>query len=344
MNFEKRNVYLLEKAASFFLLVLCGFSPAGKLDFREGTARLMEKVGLEHLLRAPVRVCCAAEGPTTIVDEGVFFVQHTILTPAVGAEPNVVMEGMDLLNPQADKLVVAVHGWLDKGRNGGWPGRVAQAIYERVDPNQWVCAAFDWRGGARVVSSIQAAEYARDVAGPRLAAGLLALHKNFTHIHLIGHSAGSWAIHSAARRLAEYYPHATFHLTFLDAYVPSKWPPEELGTIFLRSERFQTHYWAEHYFSRDITFKVTAVPLKNAYNVDITAVAPWIADHEFPHRWYLATITGVYERWDECRVEVHCCDGDVVYGFQRGLEAGPANWQHSRTLPLGTTIRLSNRP
>lgn len=330
----------MRRLSLLFLLVISGLGAAGDIDLREGTVQWMERVGLEHLLRAPVRVQCASDQPTAIVDEGVFFVQHTILTPAVGAEPNVVVQGLDLLNPGADKLVVAVHGWLDKAQDGGWPGRMAAAIYERTDPNEWVCASFDWRGGARVVSSIQAAEYARDVAGPRLAAGIMAMQKTFSHIHLIGHSAGAWAIHSAARRLAERYPDAAFHLTFLDAYVPSLWEPDELGVIFLQRERFRTHYWAEHYYVRDVTRKVTAIDLAKAHNVDITAAAPWIADHEFPYRWYLATITGAYGRWDERRAKVACQIGDTVYGFERSLEAGRPHWHASRTLETGAPARV----
>jgi len=69
-----------------FLLVICGLGAAGDIDLREGTMQWMERVGLEHLLRAPVRVQCASGQPTTIVDEGVFFVQHTILTPTVVIE------------------------------------------------------------------------------------------------------------------------------------------------------------------------------------------------------------------------------------------------------------------
>lgn len=316
-----------------FLLILLSGGCNAEMDVRQGTVRLMEMAGLERFLHAPLRVRCVADGPVAIVDEGLYTVQHTIVTPEVAAEPNVIIEGAECFRPHADKLVVAVHGWLDKGQTG-WPGRVAQAYYERVDPNEWVCASFEWKGGAVVVSSIMAAEYARDVAGPRLAAGILAMGQDFSHIHLIGHSAGSWAIHSAARRLAERFPNATFHLTFLDAYVPSKWNPDELGVIFLDVNRFKTHYWAEHYYTRDITWKVTEQNLKNAHNVDITATAPLYGDHEYPHRWYLATITGAFHRWDERDASVADVCRGVEYGYARSRQAGQAQWLFSRTLPM----------
>ena len=323
----------MKRVQTILLLVLCSVCAAGEIDLRQETVRLMEKAGLERFLHAPLRVQCAAEGPVAMIDEGLFTVQHTLLTPRVGAEPNVILEGAERLRPEADKLLVVVHGWLDKGQ-AGWPGRVAQAVYERVDPNEWVCVSFEWRGGAVVVSSIMAAEYARDVAGPRLAAGVLALKRPFRHIHLIGHSAGSWAIHTAARRLAERFPDATFHMTFLDAYVPLKWNPDELGTIFPDAERQTTHYWAEHYYTRDITYKVTEQHLKNAHNVDITATAPFIGDHEYPHRWYLATITGTFDRWDERSTPMANRAGGIEYGYARSRQAGQAQWLFSRTLPM----------
>lgn len=312
---------------------LCGLCRAD-FDARQETVRLMEKAGWEHLLNAPVRLQCAADKPVAIIDEGVFIVQHTILTPEVGAVPNVIVEGADCLPPKADKLLVAVHGWLDRGQTG-WPGKVAEAVRQRVDADEWVCASYDWKGGAVVVSSIMAAEYARDIAGPRLAAGVLGLDRPFTHIHLVGHSAGSWAIHSAAKRLAEEYPNAAFHLTFLDAYVPSKWNPDELGKIFADAEQQTVHCWAEHYYTRDITCKATGSNLKYAHNVNITSIAPILGDHEFPYRWYLATITGTFTRWSERWAPVVCLYDGLDYGFGRSLEAGTAHWQTSLTLSIG---------
>lgn len=328
-----KDLNQMVRIKTILLLMCCGLCLGGDIDLRQETVRLMERAGMDKLLDAPLRVQCAADKPIAIVDEGIFTIQHTLLTPGVSAEPNVVLEHPEYLSPTADKLLVAVHGWLDKGQDG-WPGLIAQAVFERTDPNEWLCASFEWRGGAVVVTSVRAAEYARDVAGPRLAAGITALNRDLTHIHLVGHSAGAWAIHAAARRLAQRYPEATFHLTFLDAYVPSKWNPDELGVIFLDVDRFKTHYWADHYYTRDITWKVTEQNLKNAHNVDITATAPLYGDHEFPHRWYLATITGAYHRWDEKKASlVNTADG-LAYGYPRSRAAGRDGWELNSTLPI----------
>ncbi|MHC5173538.1 MAG: hypothetical protein ACYSPJ_07265, partial [Planctomycetota bacterium] len=161
----------------------------------------------------------------SIRDEGVFAFQHELLTPEIAADPNVVVDKGVTVNPKADKLVMVVHGWMDKGQD-------SEAIGDRTDPNEWVCGSYDWRGGSVVITSVQAAEYARDMAGPRLAKALLELGTDFKHIHLIGHSAGTWTIHSAAKRIAAARPDVQLHLTFLDAYVPSQWDADELGHVF----------------------------------------------------------------------------------------------------------------
>jgi hypothetical protein len=145
-----------------------------------------------------------------------------------------------------------------------------------------------------VITSVQAAEYARDIAGPRLARAILALGTEFKHIHLIGHSAGTWTIHSAAKRLAYARRDIELHLTFLDAYIPSQWDKTLLGRVFLDPKRQKEQCWAEHYYTKDITFVVTEHDLKYAHNVDISAVDPLISEHEFPYRWYTATITGKF--------------------------------------------------
>jgi hypothetical protein len=225
---------------------------------------------------------------------------------------------------------------MDKGEND-WPSEMAGAIGERTDPNEWVCGSYDWKGGSVVFTSIQAAEYAREIAGPRLAKAILSLNKNFKHIHLIGHSAGSWAINSAAKRLAFANHDVQVHLTFLDAYVPTQWDEDLLGRVFFDPERQKNQYWGEHYYTKDITFIVTEHDLKYAHNVDISAIDPLFSEHEFPYRWYLATIIGHYERWDEKREIVYTRSGGIDFGYSRALESGRPNWTRSRTLKLGNS-------
>jgi hypothetical protein len=122
----------------------------------------------------------------------------------------------------------------------------------------------------------------------------------------------------------------SLHLTFLDAYVPQSWEPNELGDIGSSAS-----VWAEHYYTRDITYTMTQVDLAHAYNVDITAIDPLVTEHEFPYRWYLATVTGHYDRWDEKGQDVITSRDGIEYGFARSLEAGKDGWVKNKTLLCG---------
>lgn len=320
---------MLKHSISLFLLVttLC----FAEFDTRKEIVKFMESNGFQKYLDAPVTITQTDGGVLSIADEGIFAFQYELLTPKVAVDSNVVIDKGVSVNPKADKLVVVVHGWMDTGADA-WPSEMAVAIYERVDPNEWVCGAYDWRGGSIVMTSVHAAEYARDIAGPRLARALLALNTDFKHIHLIGHSAGSWAIQSAASEISAARPDTQFHLTFLDAYVPNRWDDNQLGCLYDDSAKQKTNVWAEHYYTRDITFVVTEHDLKYAHNVDISAVDPLISEHEFPYRWYMASIIGKFTRWDEKKEKVHTRSGDIDYGFARSLEAGGKNWGKSRKL------------
>lgn len=325
------------------LFTVCSISVFAAFDARREIIGLMEKAGMEEYLAAPVRVTAEPNGPLTILDEGIFVVQHTILNMASAGEPNIIVEHAEAIPGSADKLVLVTHGWLDKGQDR-WPSRMADAFYTRTDPNQWLCGSFDWKGGSAVVSSIQAAEYARDIAGPRLAAAVMKLNRNWTHVHLLGHSAGSWAVQSAAAQLAKVYPDAVFHLTFFDSYVPMNWDTAALGLVFDEPDRQEKLCWAEHYYTKDFTMHVTENNLKWAHNVDVSALDPFVCEHEFPYRWYMATITGQYERWDEKKELVYSLCGGTEYGFARSLECSPANWNHSRRLPVNNAPAIFTKP
>jgi len=314
-----------------YLLLLASYTFA-EFDARQEIIKFMEgNKTLEKYLRAPVTVIQEECECLSIKDEGIFAFQYELLRPEGSADPNVVIDKNVTVPARADKLVMVVHGWMDKGEND-WPSEMAAAIGERVDPNEWVCGSYDWKGGSVVFTSIQAAEYARDIAGPRLAKAILSLGVDFKHIHLIGHSAGSWAIHSAAKRLAFAHRDMQLHMTFLDAYVPSKWDEDLLGRVFVDPERQKNQCWAEHYYTKDITFIVTEHDLKYAHNVDISAIDPLISEHEFPYRWYLATITGTFTRWDEKKEPVYTRADTIDYGYNRALESGLENWEKSRKL------------
>ena len=302
---------------------------AEKGDVRRGTIKLMRSIGLEKQLHAGVHIALDRNNLLTISDKGNYLVQYKILTPAVACDPNITIEPNICIEPSVDRVVVVTHGWIDKAESD-WPAETAAAIAQKTDPNQWLCASFDWRKGAVALNPVEAAQYARDIAGPRLAAALQALSPKLSHVHLIAHSAGVWAADSAAKKIVEKSPGTQIHLTFLDAYIPPNWDQKQLAQVDSKAP-----HWAEHYYSKDITFNVTQTDLANAHNIDLTKIDRYWKEHEFPYHWYLATVKGRYQRKMEEKFEVVDIFEDTEYGFARSLEAGKENFKKSLTLKTG---------
>ena len=250
-------------------------------------------------------------------------------------EPNGMAIKDDEVNlPRIDglKIVIATHGWIEREQ---WPKELAFDIRNKVDSNKWGCGWFDWQNEARVINPREAAEYARDKAGPLLAQQVLKLSKDPAHVHLIAHSAGCWAVSEAAKIIAK-QTRTDIHLTFLDAYVPLGWDANELGNIAAEPNRI---YWTDQYLTQDITLKVTNCRLIHAHNVDIGDATPGLKDHRFPFHWYLATVLGKYAPADKYAGEkLYCNSGDIEYGFTRSLEAGKNNWEKSLKLIMGNEM------
>jgi hypothetical protein len=229
-------------------------------------------------------------------------------------------------------LVISTHGWIEEGR-GDWPEDMAVDIQNRVDPNMWFCGYFDWSKGAKKINPTDAAKYARDVGGPQLARQIIKLGTDFRHIHMIGHSGGCWLISEAAKNLAE-VTNADIHLTFLDAYVPFFWDENLLGDVNMPSG---TRCWIDQYYTRDYTLGWTEQDLSNAHNVDVTGIDQNLKDHNFPWRWYYATITGKFPKGyflDDRKLTWTA--GGIEYGFFRSREAAdPNGWKKSIKLPVG---------
>ena len=298
-----------------------------QIDARQKLIEFLRSADMGAKLDAPVRISIGETGVVCIADEGEFITQHVVMQPKLSADVEVIEKSNLRIPPSCTKAVIITHGWIDKA-GGSWPADMAATISQRVDPNEWMCSFFDWAGGAAVVSPVDAAKYARDVAGVRLAKAVLELGAEFKHVHLIAHSAGCWAINDAAKQIAK-ETNAQIHLTFLDAYVPPFWNQSELGEI-------EAAGWAEHYYTKDFTLAATHFDLSGAHNVDITDIDGFVKDHKFPYRWYYATIAGSYRQTDrEKDQKVVTKSGGLDYGFERSREAGERNWQKSLALKRG---------
>ncbi len=242
---------------------------------------------------------------------------------------------------QADHLVVITHGWIHKGK-GRWPEKMAKAINENVDSEQWMVGYFDWGKGSATINPVDAVTYARDIAGAALAGQILKVEGDYKHIHLIGHSSGAWVISEAAKILSDQIK-TDIHLTFLDAYVPKDWRQEQLGDINCPAD---VNYWAEHYWTADITQKVTGIDLTHAHNVSLTRIDQYLKDHNFPWKWYYATVTGEFPKYSFLDNKKLVTDANgIKYGFARSLEKGSGKWQESLKLKVGNkAVELEKKP
>lgn len=258
-------------------------------------------------------------------------------------------EGLRLINSRdfrADEgkdisVVVVTHGWLEKG-GGDWPEEMAIEIEKKVDPNLWACGYFDWSKGAVTLNPTNAAKYARDVGGEKLAEQILGLGGALNHIHLIGHSSGCWAVSEAAKILAK-ETKADIHLTFLDAYVPLRWKENLLGDVNVPSGK---KFWIDHYYTRDYTLIWTGRDLSKAHNVELTDIDQGLKDHNFPWRWYYATVSGRFPKgYSLNNRKMVKMRGGVEYGFTRSREVSDANgWESSLRLPIGNkAIKLKKK-
>lgn len=323
----------IRKVLLLMVVCFCGvsFGEISVDSVRSAAVKFMNDNGMGDKLSEPVSVVQEASGVLRITDNGNYLVQYLILTPD---DKSVVSPAVSVnlglkINKACDKAVIVTHGWIDKGA-GDWPADMANAFAKKVDPNEWTVAYFDWQGGAAVPSPIDAVKYSRDIAGPRLAKAFLTLlqrGQELTHVHLIGHSAGAWAVTTAAEIIAK-ETGTQVHITLLDAYIPQDWDEKELANVPSAKK-----VYAEHYYTKDITFDVTHADLTNAHNVDLTDVDLAIKAHEFPYKWYYATITGQYRKKDRIYAKQTGTMADgVEYGFARSLEASEENFLKSLTL------------
>ncbi|MCF7954939.1 MAG: alpha/beta hydrolase, partial [Phycisphaerae bacterium] len=319
-------------SAVFFLSVTFNVGA----DFSEQKARdsiikFLKDNDLGHKLTDPVTITQDKSGVLRITDPGSYFYQYLILTPKNKAvtDPNVTRQLKISIPKTCDKAVIVTHGWIDKGADD-WPSDMAKAFRDKTKPEEWMSLYFDWQSGAAVPNPVDAVRYSRDVAGPRLAKAFLSLlgeKQKLNHVHLIAHSAGTWAVTVAAQIIAD-KTEAQVHLTLLDAYLPPKWDEKKLGMIVTDKP-----VYVEQYYSKDITLDVTQVDLPAAHNVDLTEVDQLIKTHEYPYKWYGATITGKFRKRDyvvDKKIITKC--KDIEYGYKRSLESSPENFKKSLTL------------
>ena len=317
------------------ILILAVSSTFGGSDSKQKTRaniiKFLRSSKMNKELDGPVTVTADKVGLLCIRDPGSYFTQYMIAKPGskIAADPNVIIDAGVNVPASVTRAVIVTHGWIDKGAKD-WPADIAGAISEKVDPNEWVCCYFDWKAGAIVLNPVDAVRYSRDIAALRLAKAFLAMlpePERLEHVHIIAHSAGTWAATIAGEEIAK-ATGADVHLTLLDAYIPPNWPASKMGHV-----PSATTLYVENYFSRDITLSATQHNLANAHNIDLTDTQPGLKTHEFPYKWYYATITGKFRKKDRIKSKPIFTSADgVTYGFTRALETGHDNFCKSQDM------------
>jgi hypothetical protein len=196
-------------------------------------------------------------------------------------------------------LVVMVHGCCTDG-NGVidvWEsfGRFIAGTFGV--PLPWEVVVWDWHN---LTPAFNPGEALRNAVGQGQFLASEIERYTYTHIHLIGHSAGSQLIQTAGRQLADHFsakPESEqpfLHLTFLDAYAPLDQGRDTYGNL----TGYPKHY-SEHYVDRGhpVGKPGTDACLDFAFNFNITdwqgASSDDLSDfgHNWPIIWYKRSIT-----------------------------------------------------
>jgi len=234
--------------------------------------------------------------------------------------------------PQAPQnLVLVTHGWRGLAPDGnptssGWVAQTTAALAASMHAqgnSDWMVVGYDWQLDSDTNTPFQALQNALAVG---VSAGIDIVRGNYSHVHLVGHSAGAALITTAAQQLQLQSPTTTLHYTYLDPYTP-----DEISTLY-GAHRGQD--FADNYYSHDVLTNAYTEPrLEHAFNVDVSYLDPeqllgW-SSHDWPYRYYLTTILngGSFPNSND------------PHGYKLSLEHGFANdgtWRNPADFyPLG---------
>lgn len=165
---------------------------------------------------------------------------------------------------RSSNLIILIHGWNrvenDNANGQGEFKALSEELDKAVDDGDWDVIQYHWEADAATgdlefdssrgpfdasfVNGIEAAEYAFQ-HGVHLADILNRRFPKLERVHLIAHSAGSWAARSAAYRLLQQSGTTTIQVTLLDAFIPGDEDSEDIADSTL-SEGFMTQMggWA----------------------------------------------------------------------------------------------------
>lgn len=204
-----------------------------------------------------------------------------------------------------DSLIVVTHGYQPLGilADVSWVDDMAWVISNRLaslNLNNWRIDTCLWPGGAWPDPET--------ALGNGIIKGALLGNKigqeGWKHVHLIGHSAGSALIESAAERIKKHSPSTVIHTTFLDPFIGIS----TVGRLLYG----RNSDWADSYYADDFTDYATVGKLIHAHSVNVTALDPNYrgllcfdssmssanstptvlphSSHSWPHEFYVSTV------------------------------------------------------
>jgi hypothetical protein len=153
-----------------------------------------------------------------------------------GSEPLINLVTGKVLEPDTRNLVILFHGWNPTKMGNSYTNtywaeltdKLLQA-FERPSVEKWALLPYRWEDAAATgfiwegsppsfffANATQAARNARDEAETLVPK----LPKSLRKVHLIAHSAGSWAARDTTERLLRANPYVVIQLTLLDPFIP----------------------------------------------------------------------------------------------------------------------------
>lgn len=229
-----------------------------------------------------------------------------------------------------ENLIVITHGWADKEDDPvaiTMMNTMRDNICSHIDRKTTTVLTYNWTFGSGtgvdlvngVLNDTQYYAYINAYdAGGLLATGILNLRTLPQHIHFIAHSAGSNVIQNAVYKIADHFDPSktddshtapTIHMTFLDAFAPSKDSLTvcELTQKCSLSDRliyytpngveqdygnlYGLHGYAEQYVdSRKLAAPLelddyTDIQLRNVVNFDVSYLDPDPTSGPHTHMW-----------------------------------------------------------
>jgi hypothetical protein len=173
------------------------------------------------------------------------------------------------LRPETEKVVILIHGYnppvigTDDMYSDGEFAVLKAALKSTLHGSGWTLALLHWEQSASTALPHTAAELAEDI-GTSIS-GTLGNLANLRRVHLVAHSAGSWAARSAARNvIAGRGDSVNVQLTLLDPFIPGAINPfhsfstQKMSDIDnVAQANSGNPYLLENYYAWDTAFNST---------------------------------------------------------------------------------------